>query len=291
MTDYSDNPDTPSRGSRLVLPILYGAVIALAGFSVYTFLQVDKLRGEIVKLRESVLTEITNVRDASSVSTDSQRRHLDALREELDVARRNATLAAGQARTEALKHAEDLARKLEAEQQRQQQAVKSELSAVKEAASATNAKIADVSTDVTSVKSEVASTKSDLEKTISELKSVRGDLGVQSGLVATNSRELNALKTLGDRNYFEFKLGKSKEPQKVGDITLKLKKADAKRNRYTVEVVADDKLFEKKDRTVNEPVQFYVSAARQPYELVVNQVAKDLISGYLATPKVRAARN
>ena len=291
MTDSSDNPHTSSLGSRLVLPILYAAVIALAGFSVYMFLQVDKLREEIVKLRESVLTEITNVRDASSVSTDSQRRHLDALREELDAARRNATLAAGQARTEALKHAEDLARKLEAEQQRQQQAVKSELSAVKEAASATNAKIADVTTDVTSVKSEVASTKSELDKTISELKSVRGDLGVQSGLVATNSRELNALKTLGDRNYFEFKLGKSKAPQKVGDITLKLKNADGKRNRYTVEVVADDKLFEKKDRTVNEPVQFYVSAARQPYELVVNQVAKDLISGYLATPKVRAARN
>ena len=127
-------------------------------------------------------------------------------------------------------------------------------------------------------------------KTIADLKSARGDLGVQSGLIATNAQELVALKRLGERNYFEFKLGKSKAPQRVGDITLLLRKTDPKKNKYTVDVMADDKLTEKKDKNVNEPVQFYSSKARQPYEIVVNQVQKDLIVGYLATPKEQAAR-
>jgi hypothetical protein len=76
----------------------------------------------------------------------------------------------------------------------------------------------------------------------------------------------------------------------VGDVTLLLKKTDPKKNKYTVEVMADDKVTEKKDKNINEPVQFYTSKARQPYELVVNSVGKDLIVGYLATPKVEAAR-
>jgi hypothetical protein len=76
----------------------------------------------------------------------------------------------------------------------------------------------------------------------------------------------------------------------VGDVRLRLKKADPHRNEYTIEVLADDRLVEKKDRTANEPVQFYVAKARQPYEIVVNEVKKGGIVGYLATPMVEIAR-
>jgi hypothetical protein len=137
----------------------------------------------------------------------------------------------------------------------------------------------------------VASTKTELEKTISELKSVRGDLGVQSGLIATNARELTALRALGDRNYYEFRIMKSKQFQKVGNVQLQLKKADMKRNKYTVDLIADDKKVEKKDKNTNEPVQFYLAGSRQPLELVVNEVTKDQISGYISAPKLMQARN
>ncbi|HOK48214.1 MAG TPA: hypothetical protein PLK67_19870, partial [Bryobacteraceae bacterium] len=83
---------------------------------------------------------------------------------------------------------------------------------------------------------------------------------------------------------------KAKKPQKIGDVAIQLKKTDVKRNRYTVELIADDKKVEKKDKNINEPVQFYVAKARQPYELVVNEVRKDQIIGYLATPKVQNTR-
>ena len=108
---------------------------------------------------------------------------------------------------------------------------------------------------------------------------------------ATSSGDTSSLpstaRRLGERNYFEFKLGKTKAPQRVGDITLLLKGTDPKKNKYTIEVNADDEVTEKKDKNVNEPVQVYTSTARQPYEIVVYQVHKDLIVGYLAVPKER----
>ena len=171
---------------------------------------------------------------------------------------------------------------------KQQALVNTQISEVKQS---TDSKLTAVNTDITGVKTDVASTKSELEKTIADLKATTGDLNVQSGLIATNGKELAALKALGERNYFEFKIGKSKEPQKVGDVLVQLKKTDPKRNKFTIELTADDKRVEKKDRTINEPLQFYVSKARQPYEIVVNQVNKNEIAGYLATPKVQQSRN
>jgi phage shock protein A len=248
----------------------------------------------MAKMQESIMTELSNLRAASWANTVSQMRYLDTLKQELENARNQARNLSSQAKAQATARAEQLARQLENEQTKVQQQVSSEISGVKQAADATaatlTAKLGDVSTDVGGVKSQVASTQAELQRTIAQLKSVQGDLGVQSGLVATNSSELAALKRLGERNYFEFNLGKTKQPQRIGDITLMLRKTDPKRNKYTVDVMADDKLTEKRDKNINEPVQFYTSKAKQPYELVVNQVQKDLIVGYLATPKEQVAR-
>mgnify|MGYP001606746619 CR=1 FL=1 len=156
---------------------------------------------------------------------------------------------------------------------------------------AVSGEVSSVKTDVGGVKTDVAKTQTELASAEARLQSIMGDMGVQSGLIATNGKELAALKALGERNYFEFKIGKSKEPQKVGDVLVQLKKTDPKRNKFTIELTADDKRVEKKDRTINEPLQFYVSKARQPYEIVVNQVNKNEIAGYLATPKVQQSRN
>lgn len=283
-------PAGASGAGKIAIPLLFGAVIALVAASVILFIQLDHVRTDMVKMQESLQAQIANLREASSLSTATSRQHLDALREELEAARRQAAMAVGQAKTEALAKAEQLARQLAEEQRRQQQQVASELSEVRQATTATSAKLGEVSTEVSSVKSEVASTKSELEKTIAELKRMTGDMGVMSGLIATNAKELAALKALGDRNYFEFDLKKTKAPQRIADVSILLKRTDPKRNKYTIDVIADDKRVEKKDRNVNEPVQFYVSKARQPYELVVNEVRKDQIIGYLSTPKVQTPR-
>ncbi len=288
-TPTFSQPEAPQR-SGVLTALVAGAIIALVAANIYLYVQLDHMRTDVAKMRESLLTDLSNLRDASSVTTASQTRHLETLKEELEAARAQARNAASQAKVEATARAEQLAKQLQVEQAKVQQQVSSEISDVKQTAAAANAKIADVSTDVGGVKTQVSQTQAELQKTIADLKSARGDLGIQSGLIATNASELAALKRLGERNYFEFKLGKTKQPQRVGDITLQLKKTDPKKNKYTVDVMADDKRTEKKDKNINEPVQFYTSKAKQPYELVVNQVQKDLIVGYLSTPKEQAAR-
>jgi hypothetical protein len=240
-------------------------------------------------------TELSNLRDTSSVNTAAQMRHIETLKEELEAARSAANNSASQGKAEALAYADKLKKQLEAEQARVAQQMGSEISNVRQQASADTAKVeekvASVSTDVGTVRSQVTATQDELSKTIADLKSVRGDLGVQSGLIATNGTELAALKLRGERNYIDIKLAKAKQPQRFGDITLQLKNADTKKNRYTVQVMADDKMTEKKDKTINEPVQFYTAkGGRTPYELVINQVQKDMIVGYLSTPKDAAAR-
>ena len=277
-------PPPEHSGARTALAV--GAIIALIAANIYLYVQVDHIRTDMATVRSTVMS----LRDATQVNTASQSRHIDTLKQELDSARNQAKSLSSQARAEATARAEELAKELQAEQAKAAE----EISGVKQASEAASAnltaKIGDVSSDVGTVKTQLGSTQVELQKTVAQLKSVQGDLGVQSGLIATNGQELAALRRLGERNYFEFKLGRTKQRQRVGDISLLLKRADPKRNQFTIEVMADDKLTEKRDKNVNEPVQFYTSKAKQPYELVVNQVQKDLIVGYLATPKEQTAR-
>jgi hypothetical protein len=282
----------PNQNSGVKTAIVAGALVALVAANVYLYIQVDRLHTDMAKMHDSLMTEITSVRETSSVTTASQRKHMDTLKEELAAARSQAAAAAGQAKADAVKRAESLAARLEEEQKNQATLTKAEIGKVQEQATTANTKIEAVNTDVSTVKTAVASTKSELDKTISDLKKVTGDLGVTSGYVATNGKELAALKRLGERNYFDINLGKTKQPQRVGDISLLLKRTDPKRNKYTIEVLADDKTIEKKDKTTNEPIQFLTGkGGRIPYEIVINQVKKDQIVGYLATPKETVSRN
>ena len=285
---YQPPPPPPSGASGMKTAVLVGAIVAMLAANVYLYIQLDRLRTDMAKFRELVLTDITNLRETSSVTNQTARRHIDSLKEDLENTRRQASTMASQAKAEALKKADQIQQQLEAEQRKQKEAVAAELSQVKQNA---DTQFAAVNTDVSGVKSQLGSTQSELQKTISDLKKVTGDLGVQSGYIATNGSEIAVLKRLGERNIFEFNLAKSKAPHRVGDISITLKKTDPKRNKYTIEVLADDKTTEKKDRTINEPVQFYTLKAKQPYEIVVNQVAKDKIVGYLSTPKDQVARN
>jgi septal ring factor EnvC (AmiA/AmiB activator) len=155
---------------------------------------------------------------------------------------------------------------------------------------ASDEKIGAVATDVSGAKKDIDATRTDLEATKTKLERAAGDMGVMSGLIARNHDDLEELRRKGDRNYYEFAIQKSKTAQKVGPVQIALNKTDQKKNRYTITVLADDKSIEKKDKTSGEPVQFYVkgSARLTPYEIVVFDVNKNQITGYLSTPKENA---
>jgi chromosome segregation ATPase len=145
--------------------------------------------------------------------------------------------------------------------------------------------VSDVKTDVGGVKTDVAKTQTDLAAAVSQLTSMKGDLSGHASLIARNAEELEVLKHKGDRNYYEFTLVKGQK-KPVGTVSLELKKADAKRSKFTLVVYSDDKEYEKKDRNLNEPLQFYSGKDPQLFEIVVNSVsAKNTVTGYLTTPK------
>jgi len=295
----SDNFSDPGQGHGKI-NIAFGAIIALVAATAYSFYQVSQLRTELGETREMLAAEISKVSETSNVSTKTGRASVDSLKADVDAARKLASQLAGQARIDASKHADDLASELQRAQQVQAQetakvaqsvtAVSGEVSQVRNDTNVNGTRVTEVSTNLDKVKTQADATKSELEKTIAELTSTRGDLGVQSGLIATNGKQLQALKALGERNYTEFSLKKAKTTQRIGDLQVRLTNADVKRNRYTIEVIVDDKKVERKDRAVNEPVQFILSRSVIPYEFVVNEVKKDVIAGYLAAPKVQQSR-
>jgi len=311
MSEASDpvtnTPVGPPAGSGVLVPVLAGAMLALMAASLYLFYQLNQVRhdldqvrtesgrlsGELAHTRSQLLAEIARAYEASTASTQTSKSDVDLLKSELQAARKQSRTLVGEAQLDANKRAEDLAARLERLQQEQAQkltAVNDAVSQVRTDADATKTRVGEVSSEVGTVKTELTATRSELQKTISELKSATGDLGVQSGLIATNAKELAALKSLNERNYTEFSLPKDKNPRKVGDIQIRLTAADPKKNRYSIEVTADDQKVQKKDKTSNEPVQFILSRAAQPYELVVNEIKKDEITGYLSAPKVVSPR-
>ena len=145
--------------------------------------------------------------------------------------------------------------------------------------------------DVNKLSGDVSGVKNDLEDTKSKLERATGDMGVMSGLIARNHDDLEELKRKGDRNYYEFTLTRSKTAQRVGPVQLAVSKTDPKKSKYTMTVLADDKSIEKKDKTAGEPVQFYVKGTGRysPYEIVVFDVGKSQVTGYLSTPKSAGA--
>ena len=149
----------------------------------------------------------------------------------------------------------------------------------------TAGQVAAVQTDVGGVKTDVAKTQSDLADTNTQMTSMKGDLNGHSTLIARNADELEILKHKGDRNYYEFTLARGVK-QQVGTVSLTLKRADAKRSKFTLSVLSDDKNYEKKDKSLNEPLQYYSGKSPMLFEIVVNNVsAKNTVTGYLSTPK------
>jgi DNA repair exonuclease SbcCD ATPase subunit len=244
----------------IIVAILFVAA-TVYGY-VTTTQHIDKLTRDLSSSQAQV-AELKNRMQTAEASEDALGRQLGMTKKELS--QRAAQLQAEQKTAES---------RLEKEQQASQQQI-----------GQVSGEVAGVKSDVGGVKTDVASTKADLETTKAKLQSAVGDLGVQSGLIAHTRDDLETLKHRGDRNYYEFTLMKGAKPQPVATVSLQLKKTDAKRGKFTVNVTSDDKTIEKKDRNIAEPIQFYSGRDHLLFELVVWTVDKNKATGYLSTPK------
>jgi hypothetical protein len=266
-----DSPSTP-RWIPIVVIVLVLGLVGL-GYAAYTS------HNDIQQLQTDLTTSNSHA-DVLSKQLDETNSRIAQMRGQLDVTSQKLGLTQDE-----LARARTLAQTIQKQQQDSDAKLGAQIGQVQQES---DQKIGQVSTDLTGAKTDIASTQKDLADTKAKLTSTVGDLGVQSGLIARTQEDVEALRRLGERNIFDFNISKSKTPQHVGPVQAKLLSTDPKHFKFSMTLIADDKTIEKKDRNVDEPMQFYVRGARAPYEMVVFEVTKDHITGYLSTPKDNA---
>jgi hypothetical protein len=175
-----------------------------------------------------------------------------------------------------LKRARTMVTELQDQQRNQTAQLEQELSQ-----KADQQQVGALTQDVTSTKTDLDTTKKNVSTLASDLGMARSEMGT---LIARNHDDIEYLRKLGDRDYFEFTLAKN-QPAKVAGVGLTLKKTNIKRYRFNVATLVDDMDVERKDCTINAPVFFYVNGSKKPYELVVNHVESNQVKGYISTPK------
>jgi hypothetical protein len=266
-------PPEPPPASPRWIPILFVVVFIFLGYLVYSNYSERQM------LEKNFDASAQRVQ-ALSTALDKTNSQLADVKGEVSVTTQKLGLTQDE-----LARARGLAQQARKELQASSNKLNSQINQVQ---SDTATKFGEVNTQLSGTQTDVAQTKADLASTKEKLQSTIGDMGVQSGLIARNHDEVEELKRMGERNIFEFKLDKSKQMQRIGPVQVSLEKVDVKRFKYTLEVLADDKKIEKRDKTANEPVQFYVRGERAPYEIVVFDVGKNSVGGYLSTPKEKA---
>jgi hypothetical protein len=257
-----------SPGTPRWISVLFGLVIAgLAVVVYFGFATEARVSDDLAKQRDQ--------NKILSAQLDQANSRIADLKSQVEITTQRMGLTQSEL-AKAKSRAEDIRK----EQQAADQELTTQLKASQE-------QIGAVATEVGGAKKDLQDTKSDLEATKGKLDRSMGDMNVMSGLIAHNRDDLEELRRRGDRNYFEFTVQKSKHSQRVGPVQVTLLRTDPKRSKYTINVVADDKIIEKRDKTSGEPVQFYVKGSQRmaPYEIVVFDVGRNQITGYLATPK------
>src|SRR5260221_1869598 len=259
-------------GTPRWITVLFGVLfVALAATAFLGYTSETRLSQDLAKTQDQNKTLAAQLAQANSSLADLKG-HIEVTEQKVGMTQ--SELAQARSRAESIRK----------EQQASAQKFNSQLTEVQKNS---EEKIGAVATDLGGAKKDLESTRSDLEATKGKLERMQGDEGVMSGLIARNHDDLEDLKRRGDRNYYEFTVAKSKSAQRVGPVQVTLSKTDPKKNKYTMTVFVDDRSIEKKEKTAGEPVQFYVKGGRgaSPYEVVVFDVGKNQITGYLSTPK------
>ena len=263
--------------------------VAVLGLNVYLSLRVSSLDGEAATERLMLEREIAELEERMAAKDNAHLRTVAALRAELEKTQR---IASSQARQE-VKRRSDATAQLVAERQREQQEMfLGEIGAVRTTTDENRRGIHSIRGQVEGVRGAVDETRQSLAETEDVLLRTQDGLTSVAGRVDEQSVTLAELKRRGERETTTFVLNQSKGRTKVGELHIRLKDTNVSKNRYTVEILADDQLILQKDRSVNEPVELYVAGSERPYEIVVTKVAKGRVTGFLSRPAWRQiARN
>ncbi|HLH30213.1 MAG TPA: hypothetical protein VKY31_03360 [Terriglobia bacterium] len=281
-------PPPPPQNISLLKGGIGLALVLILGLGYNSYSNRTALEDRIDSLEKKVADQADRMKDANKHATDMasdidvMTKRLGVTTQELDASRKFAERLKADEENAKQQLANELATKASTSDVA---AVRQEAtSKVAEVQQAAETKIGSVSGEVKKVDAKVDATNKDLADSRREITDVRSSLTAQ---IAKNAGELAELRKKGERDYVEFTLAKPKKNEltRVADIQLQLRKTDPKKAKYDMLIQVDDSKLEKKDRTANEPIQFLVGRDKLRYEIVVNFVDKDKISGYLSTPK------
>jgi hypothetical protein len=263
--------DTYDGGSPLVRNILIGAAVVWLIGSVIFMVMANNRINDMEQRQTAALKDMSKRMDDSNAQ---MRASISVVADRVGLTQKDLTKKAAV---------------LQAEEVNTQSRLKSDEETNKQQFTAVNGAVDGVKGDLTKVSADVSDTKSDLATTKGKLETAIGDINKHSELIATTHDQLEQLRHRGDRDYLEFTLHKGKDPIRLSTVSLQLKKVDPKKGEFTLIVMADDKKIEKKDKNLNEPLQFYSGRDRNLFEVVINAADKDVVSGYMSTPKNMAA--
>jgi len=276
MNSLEVNEQTPveTSGIRKNTVLRYALLVIAAAYVVVSLYLISDTRSRLSSLAASHDAAILKLDQRQATTESDLKSSTEALARRIGMT--DSQLQKAYAGTESqLRQNQQAVEKRLQEQQRNQT----------EAIGHVNGEVADVRTQLGGAQKEIAATRTDLESTKVKLDRAIGDLTGQSSLIARTREDLEELRHRGDRNYYEFTLVKGAHPTQISTVGLQLKKADPKKNKFTLNVAADDRVIEKKDRGAAEPLQFYTGRDRVLYELVIFTIEKNKVTGYLSTPK------
>lgn len=280
--NQAPQPARSGKGWKIALAVV---AVTFLGFNVYLLSKVSYVEGQAEVQRQELTQQIATLEEQLAQRQGASARELESLRQEVHKTSQVAfSNARSQARRESDRVAKMLEEKQKAQAEREQQLI-SELGGVKDQTATNRFDLNQVRDTVDGVQGEVESTRSKLDETSENLAKTRGDVGQLSGQVGSHAEQIEKLRRQGERDVIEFTLAESKDLSRVGDVSVRLKDTDPGKNRFTIEVLANDQLIRQKDRYANEPVQFYPDGFGAAYQIVVTDVAKDKVSGYLIRPK------
>jgi len=267
-------PETSgSQGKFLLIFVVLVALIAGEVYSVHKINATrEALEAQQVQTHKQLAAEFQDqLTSRLSAIENSNAQQFDALKDELDSAAKRLGATGGE-----LKRSRAMVAQLQSDQHKQAEELKEQL-----ALKADQQQVGALNQDVSTQRSDLDNTKKALDSVRSDLGMTRSEMGT---LIARNHDDIETLRKLGERDYYEFTANR-KSPARVAGIAITLTKTNVKRHQFTLAMLIDDVNVEKKDRTVNEPIFFYVNGSKRPYELVINAVSSNQVKGYLSTPK------
>jgi hypothetical protein len=263
--------------------------IALAGTAVYLiYAQGDKQDSHNQQTAEqlSSLVRTLQIVDERMSGSDNQ---MASVKSEVKVMQEHIGIT-----EQELRRARNLAEQLKQEQERNVRALrtqiaqKADVDQVETLEKTAESKIQVVSSDLDEVKEEVRTGQQELQKTREELTKMGVIVNEQGQVIATNATALEELRRKGDKDYFTFDI-RRRQRNTVAGVGLELRKADTKKQSADFKVFIDDREMDNRQIYVNRPISFYGGKDRDLYELVVNRVSQDRISGYISVPKGKVA--